>query len=333
MSEIINLACGYGGKDSRDLIENTILPILGGADINGNDATVFEVSSKFMAISTDSFVIYPLFFKGGDIGKLAVAGSVNDILARGALPKYLTCSFIIEEGFSLSNFKAILSSMREEADENFCSIITGDTKVVRKGECDGLFINTTALGFLEHNVDIQPSKIQEGDIVIISGTLGDHECSVMLSREDFSVSANIISDCGGLRSLLEPVLKGNFNIKAMRDPTRGGLAATLNEMVLESCKTITIYEDKIPVKDEVKGFCQITGMNYLSMANEGKMIIVIGKEHAMNVLNLLKSHEKGKNAQIIGEVSSCEQNHLIMETLITKKIVPMPYFNQLPRIC
>ena len=332
MTDTITLSCGFGGKASRELIEEIIFPIFNDNIHNGNDAALLNIGNKNIAVSTDSFVISPIFFPGGNIGKLAVAGSVNDVLTRGAMPKFLTCSFIIEEGFLTSDFIEILKSIKDEADKNGCTIVTGDTKVLRRGECDGVFINTTAIGIIDHNLNIEPKQISNGDKIILTGTIGDHEAAITLARENLPFDCDIVSDCGGLRSIIEPLIDSHINIKTMRDPTRGGLAATLNELILDSGLGMNIWEDCLPINDTVRYFCQITGIDPLSLANEGKMIIIVAPADEVKTLEILKELPLGKSASTIGTVTA-DKNYLVLETIVSKRIIPMPSFAQLPRIC
>jgi len=328
----ITLNQGFGGKDSNELISNVIFKTLysdiNSNIINGNDAAIVDNN---IAISTDSFVVSPIFFTGGNIGKLCVAGTVNDILTAGAVPKYLTLAFIIEEGFLLSDLEEILLSIRKEAIKNNVEVITGDTKVLPKGLCDGIYINTTGIGYIKKTYN--PKNIKVGDKIIISGTVGDHEAALTLIREKFPFDADIASDCSGLAPLLVPLISDDYNIKAMRDPTRGGLAATLNELTVQCGNSFTLYEDKLPIKDEVRGFCEITGFDLLSFASEGKMIIFADKDSADSVVKELKKHELGQNACVIGEVTEEENSLVLLKTIAGKRIIPMPNFSQLPRIC
>ena len=272
-----------------------------------------------------------LFFYEKSIGHLCVAGSVNDVLTCGAVPKYLTLSFIIEEGFETEKLTKILCDIKEEAYNNNVKIITGDTKVVPKGTCDCIYINTSCIGEVIKNYS--PYNIEAGDKIILTGTVGDHEAALTILRNELPFNAEIKSDAAGLAEMLAPMLYKDFHIKAMRDPTRGGLAATLNELAIQSKKDFIVFEDKVPVKKEVKAFCEITGLDKFLFASEGKMIIFVGKDKAESVIDYLKTFEKGKNATIIGEVRDNKDSKVYLKTLVGTRILPMPTGSQLPRIC
>ena len=329
--ETITLNHGYGGSYTNKLINDLIFKILYSdcQNINGNDGAVVDLNGK-IALSTDSFVVSPVFFKEKSIGHLCVAGSCNDVLTCGAVPKYLTLSFIIEEGFSLNDFEKILTHIKEEANKNNVLVVTGDTKVVPKNSCDGIYINTACVG--EVKKDYNPKNIQVGDKIILSGTVGDHEACLTILRNELPFVSEIKSDVSGLSQMLVPLLE-NFNVKAMRDPTRGGLAATLNELSGQSKKEFLIYENKIPVKDEVKGFCEITGLDKFIFASEGKMIIFASSEEAEKIVDFLHTTENGKNAKIIGEVVSEDSSKVFLKTIVGKRVLPMPTGSGLPRIC
>lgn len=328
----ISLSCGYGGKDTNDLVNNLIFEILykGEENDNGCDGAVLPIGEK-LAVSTDSFVVSPVFFWDKSIGNLCVAGSVNDVLTCGAEPLYLTLSFIIEEGFFYDDLKKILSDIRDEAQKNSVKIVTGDTKVVPKGMCDGIYINTACMGTARKNYS--PKNIETGDKIILTGTLGDHEACLTILRNSMPFVSEIKSDAAGLAEMLVPLLYTDSGIKAMRDPTRGGLAATLNELAQQSRKSFLVKESRIPVKDEVSAFCEITGLDRYVFANEGKMIIFVSEEKSEKILNYLKTTEKGKNAEIIGEVTDENNGRVYLKTLVGKRLLPMPSGSQLPRIC
>lgn len=328
----INLNHGFGGEDTNKLINNLIFNILYSdcENINGNDGAVVSGSEK-IAISTDSFVVSPIFFGEKSIGHLCVAGSVNDVLTCGAVPKYLTLSFVIEEGFSIEKLEKILLDIKDEANKNQVLVVTGDTKVVPKGNCDGIYINTACVGFVKK--DYNPINIEIGDKIILTGTVGDHEASLTILRNELPFESNIKSDVSGLGEILVPLLENNYNIKAMRDPTRGGLAATLNELTNQSHKSFLINEKDIPVNEEVKAFCEITGLDKFIFASEGKMIIFVSDEDADKLVEYLHETELGKNAKIIGEVVENDNHKVFLKTLIGKRVLPMPSKAQLPRIC
>lgn len=328
----INLNHGFGGEDTNKLINELIFKTLYSdcENINGNDGAIVDGCEK-IAMSTDSFVVSPIFYGEKSIGNLCVAGSVNDVLTCGAVPKFLTLSFIIEEGFSIEKLEKILLDIKEEANKNKVTIITGDTKVVPKGNCDGIYINTACVGYVKK--DYNPKNIKIGDKIILTGTIGDHEAALTILRNELPFESNIKSDVSGLSEILCPLLERNFNIKAMRDPTRGGLAATLNELTVQSNKSFLINEKNVPVNDQVKAFCDITGLDKFIFASEGKMIIFVSNEDADSLIEYLHSTKLGKNAKIIGDVIESENNRVFLKTLIGNRVLPMPSKAQLPRIC
>ncbi|MBQ0106193.1 MAG: hydrogenase expression/formation protein HypE [Armatimonadetes bacterium] len=328
----ICLECGYGGWATNELVNNLIFDILYEKEenVNGNDGAVLSGCEK-IAVSTDSFVVSPLFFGEKSIGVLCIAGSVNDVLTCGAEPKYITLSFIIEENFEINDLKKILWDIKEEAKKNGVKIVTGDTKVVPKGMCDGIYINTACVGYVKK--DYSPKNIEPGDRIILTGTLGDHEACLTILRNNLPFESSVKSDAGGLCEMLVPLLEADFGIKAMRDPTRGGLAATLNELSGQAGKDFLIYEKNIPVNDEVRAFCEITGLDKFTFANEGKMLIFVKAEKAEELLDYLRSWEKGRDAAIIGEVCEETDRRVWLKTLVGKRVLPMPRGSQLPRIC
>jgi len=336
MNEFITLACGSGGKLTHQLINEIFYKYFkNDMLLEGGDSAVFTVKNGRMAFTTDSYVISPIFFKGGNIGKLAVCGTVNDLTVSGACPRYISCGFIIEEGFSIRELESIAESMADTAKEAGVSIVTGDTKVVPKGCADRIFINTSGIGFVPEGVDLSTKNIKEGDKIILSGTMGDHGTAILLERENLKVQSNIVSDCAPLNSLIEPVIKKLPSaIRVMRDPTRGGVATTLNELIAGSGLSITLYEGSLPVKDEVKGICEMLGMDPLHMANEGKVIIIADGDQADGVIKILKESPYGKDATIIGTVTDIFPDKVFMSTLAGgSRIIDMLTGDQLPRIC
>lgn len=326
----IELSHGYGGSQSGDLINNLIFDILYSESphLNGNDGASLFFKDN-IAISTDSFVVSPLFFGEKSIGHLCVAGSVNDVLTCGAVPKYLTLSFIIEEGFEIESLKKILLDIKEEYQKNSVQIVTGDTKVVPQGLCDGIYINTACLG--EIKKIFSPKNIKPGDKILLTGTIGDHEAYLTILRNNLPFKSHIESDVAGLSPVLVPLLEKNFNIKAMRDPTRGGLAATLNELSSQCGYDFVVEDRKIPVNDEVKAFCEITGLDKYTFASEGKMIIFVDPKDAEDLALYLKTFDE--NAGIIGEVQDKKNSKIFLKTLVGTRVLPMPYAGNLPRIC
>lgn len=337
----ITLAHGSGGKAMHELVEGLFLeyfqnPILASLE----DQAVFEVEAGRLAFTTDSFVVDPLFFPGGDIGRLAVSGTVNDLAMSGARPLYLSAGFIIEEGMAIEDLKRILLSMRESAEEAGVHIVTGDTKVVQKGGADKIFINTAGIGVIESQAHISASRARTGDKVILSGAIGDHGTTIMIARGDLELETDIESDAAPLNLLVEDMLKETARVQSveaihcLRDPTRGGLATTLNEIALSSEVCIEIHEDRIPVREEVKGACEILGLDPLYVANEGKLVAIVAAEVAESLVGRMKENLKGRDACIIGEVKAEPQGIVAMVTGFGgTRIVDMLVGEQLPRIC
>jgi len=335
MTERITLAHGSGGKLTRQLIERIFYPHFANEILQtGDDAAQITVSGGTLAYTTDSFVITPLFFKGGDIGKLAVCGTVNDLATSGARPLALSCGFILEEGLDIGRLERIVASMAETARNCGVRIVTGDTKVVPKGAADQIFINTSGIGIIPEGCQISASRARPGDAVIITGTLGDHGAAILLEREELNITAEIASDCAPLHHLVSRVLAEVRDIHVLRDPTRGGLASTLNEIAEQSGTGILIWEKEIPVRPEVRGICEMLGMDPLYLANEGKMVMILPEESAGKAVELLRRDPLGKDARIIGRVLREPARKVLLETVAgTKRIVDMPAGDPLPRIC
>ena len=332
MDEIISLDYGSGGKKTARLIEKLILPRLDnpalrelgdGAIVSGGEKLVF---------STDSFVVSPLFFPGGDIGKLSVCGTVNDLSMCGAEPKYLSCSFIIEEGFPFSQLERIVASMAAQCEKAGVQIVTGDTKVVEKGRGDGIYINTAGIGVLRHP-GLSPGNIRPGDKVLVSGFVGDHGTAVMLARNQM-MQGEIASDCAALNGLTEAILTAAPGVRVLRDPTRGGVATTLNEFVEGTALGIELEEARIPVRPQVQAACNMLGLDPLYCANEGKLLAVVAPEDADKVLAAMKNHELGTDAAIIGEVTERYPGKLTLRTAFGgSRVLQKLSGAQLPRIC
>ena len=287
-----------------------------------------------LAITTDSYVIDPLFFPGGDIGKLAVTGTVNDLAVGGAIPLYLTCGMIIEEGMSTEDLHKIVSSMKETAVQTGVGIVTGDTKVVPRGAADKLFINTTGVGVIPAEVDINSRKAKAGDVVIINGHIGDHGAAVVDARGEMSLRNSIKTDCQPLNALIAEMLDICPNIHCMRDATRGGLATVLNEFAKNSNAGIRLDESAIPVREEVRGICEILGLDPLYLANEGKLVTVVSECDAEKLIHVMKKHPAGKHSAIIGNVTEAPAKTVVLSTLFGgERIVDMLVGEQLPRIC
>lgn len=332
MDEIISLDYGSGGKKTARLIEKLILPRLDNPALRAlGDGAILDGGEK-LVFSTDSFVVNPLFFPGGDIGKLSVCGTVNDLSMCGAEPKYLSCSFIIEEGFPLSQLEQIVESMAAQCRKSGVQIVTGDTKVVEKGRGDGVYINTAGIGILRHS-GLGPETIRPGDRVIVSGFVGDHGTAVMLARNRM-MQGEIASDCAALNGLTEAILSAAPGVRVLRDPTRGGVATTLNEFVEGTALGIELEEAEIPVRPQVQAACDMLGLDPLYCANEGKLLAVVAPEAEEAVLAAMHSHELGADAAVIGEVSSRYPGKLSLRTAFGgSRVLQKLSGAQLPRIC
>ena len=332
--EKILLTHGSGGKLAHELVEKSFVkafdnPLLDKLD----DSAVIDFSGR-LAFTTDSYVVSPIFFPGGDIGKLAVCGTVNDLAMCGAKPLYLSLSFIIEEGLPQSELKKIVESVQRAAQEAGVKIVTGDTKVVHRGSADELFINTAGIGIIPEGVDISGSNATPGDKVLLSGPIGDHGIAVLSKREGLSFSTQLESDCAPLNGLVDEMLNASSNIHCLRDPTRGGLATILNELAKQSKVSIRIEEEKVPVRDEVLAACEMLGLDPLYIANEGRLVAVVPAEDADKILKAMRGNHYGKEASLIGEVSAKNPGRVVMSTTIGAfRIVDMMVGDPLPRIC
>ena len=331
----IILGHGGGGKLSAELVEHLFLPAFRNEQLEGlGDAAVFNINGSRLAMSTDSFVVRPLFFPGGNIGELAVNGTVNDIAMSGATPLYLSAGFIIEEGLPLATLGAIVDSMAAAAQKAGVRLITGDTKVVDKGHGDGVYINTSGVGVIPEGVHIGPHRAQPGDVVILSGTIGDHGMAVMSVREGLAFETTIESDTAALNHLVAAMLAVTNDIHVLRDPTRGGVASTLNEIAQSSQVGIVLDERKLPVKTAVRSACELLGMDPLFVANEGKLLAIVPAAAAEAVLAAMQAHPLGEEAAVIGQVVSQHPGMLVAKTGIgATRVVAMQIGEQLPRIC
>jgi hydrogenase expression/formation protein HypE len=334
MEDKILLAHGSGGKLSHDLVKHNFVPLFDNAFLNKlDDSAVFELQGR-LAFTTDSYVVNPIFFPGGDIGKLAVCGTVNDLSVMGAVPKYLSIGLIIEEGLLLSELKRVMESIRRAAQEAGVKIVTGDTKVVNKGGADRLFINSSGVGVIPEGVDISGSNARVGDKVILSGSIGDHGIAVISLREGLQFSSSVKSDCAPLNKLVAEMLASGAEIHCMRDPTRGGLASTLNEFASSSSVGIRIYEQNIPVHEGVQAACEMLGFDPLYVANEGKLVAVVAEKWAEKLIDIMHKNKYGKEAAIVGEVVPEHPGRVVMKTKMgASRIVDMLVGEQLPRIC
>ena len=332
MDEIISLDYGSGGKKTARLIEKLIVPRLDNPALRElGDGAIVDGGEK-LVFSTDSFVVSPLFFPGGDIGKLSVCGTVNDLSMCGAEPKFLSCSFIIEEGFPFSQLERIVASMAAQCEKAGVQIVTGDTKVVEKGRGDGIYINTAGIGVLRHP-GLSPGNIRPGDKVLVSGFVGDHGTAVMLARNQM-MQGEIASDCAALNGLTEAILTAAPGVRVLRDPTRGGVATTLNEFVEGTALGIELEEAWIPVRPQVQAACDMLGLDPLYCANEGKLLAVAAPADADKVLAAMKNHELGTEAAIIGEVTERYPGKLTLRTAFGgSRVLQKLSGAQLPRIC
>jgi len=334
--EKVMLAHGSGGQMMHDLIGNLFLRHFSNNILNEQtDAAILPVGLSEIAFTTDSFVIDPLFFPGGNIGKLAVCGTVNDLAVSGAEPLYISASFIIEEGFPMSDLEIIVESLAAEANKAGVMIVTGDTKVVNKGKCDKLFINTAGIGSVrskDHHIS-KALNIQPGDVIIVNGTIGDHGMAIMNARESFNFRTSVESDCASLNHLIRKVLDTS-SVKFMRDPTRGGVATVLNELVDKIHLGIEIDESALPLNNGVKAMCELLGFDPLHVANEGKVIIVAAETDAAAILEMLKQDDLGINSTIIGKVVNDHPGKVVLRNETGgRRIVDSLTGDQLPRIC
>jgi len=326
---------GSGGKLSNNLIAEMILPAFNNPFLSQlDDGAVFEIDGKRYAFSTDSYVVDPIFFPGGNIGDLAVNGTINDIAMCGASPLYLSAGLIIEEGFSIMDLQKILKAMSAASERAGVKVVTGDTKVVPKGSVDKIFINTSGIGLIPEKVNISGKNAQPGDKIILSGSIADHGIAILTQREALSFDSPLYSDTAPLNHMVNRMLSVTRDINALRDPTRGGVGTTLNEIAIQSDVGIKIYEKKILVKKTVASVCELLGFDPLYIANEGKLLAFVKSEHAEKVLSAIRDDSCGKDASVIGEVVSSHPGKVVMETDIGgERIIDFLIGEQLPRIC
>jgi len=335
-AEQIVMGHGAGGRMSHQLIQKAFLPAFQNPALNaGDDAALVEPELRQrLSISTDAHVVSPLFFPGGDIGKLAVCGTVNDVAMLGAKPLYLTAGFILEEGLQMDTLQRVIESMKVAAEEAGVQIVAGDTKVVQRGKADGLYITTAGVGVISEEVAVSGANTKVGDAVILSGTIGDHGIAVLGARGELGFQSSIQSDVAPLNHLIEAMLDASPNIHVLRDPTRGGLATTLNEIATQSNVGIILQEQSIPVHPEVNAACEMLGFDPLYIANEGKLVCFVPHEDAEKVLSVMKKTRYGKEAVVIGEVAEEPKGRVLMKTAIgSTRVVDMLAGEMLPRIC
>lgn len=341
----ILLAHGSGGQLSHELIEKVFLPRLGNAVLTSlDDSADLSLAALLvggensagsrLAFTTDSYVVKPLFWAGGNIGRLAISGTVNDLSMVGARPLYLTAGFIVEEGLTMSVLAEIVDAMKATAEEAGVTVVAGDTKVVEKGSADGLFINTAGIGLIPPTRHISGHNARPGDVVLVSGFIGDHGIAVLSQREGLEFGTDIVSDVAPLNGLVEAMLEVSSKVRVLRDPTRGGLATTLNEIAQQSNVGIEVFEDKVPVRDGVAAACELLGYDPLYVANEGKLVAVVAPEDADRVLEAMRRHRYGEHAAIIGRVAAEPKGKVLMKTSIGgTRIIAMLMGELLPRIC
>lgn len=332
MSKTITLAHGNGGAENNELITKVFYKAFKN-DILSKSEDAAVIQNGTLAFSTDSFTVSPLFFNGANIGKLAVCGTCNDLAMMGAKPKYLTCSVIIEEGFEIRELEKIVKSMKEELEVNGAIVVSGDTKVVPKGAVDKIFINTTGIGEILYK-DISSNNITENDLILVSRDIGAHGATIFAAREGMDLETSLKSDCASLYPQVKALIDSGIKITALRDATRGGVSAVLNEWAKQSDICIEIEEEKIPVCDEVKGICEMLGFESLSLANEGTFVLAIPKEDAQKALEVLQTFEYSKTASIIGKVTQQYEQRVILNSQWgTKRFLDIPTGELLPRIC
>ncbi len=335
MSDHVLLGHGGGGLLTRELIESVILPVLDNPLLHPlDDAAILDVEKGKLAFTTDSYVVSPLFFPGGDIGKLAVCGTVNDLAVKGAKPLWMSLGLVLEEGLPLVDLKKVIESVGSAAREAGVKVVTGDTKVVEKGRCDGLYINTAGIGSLVAGSPLGPSAIRPGDAIIVNGFLGDHGVAIMARRSGISFSPEVVSDCACLWDLVRTVLDAGVHVHAMRDLTRGGLAAALCELAGAAGLGLRVWETRLPVRDAVRGACDLLGFEPMAVANEGKMVLFCPSAEAGKVVAILGEHPDGRSAKIVGEVAEGPAGMaLVVSRIGGERVIDMPLGEMLPRIC
>jgi hydrogenase expression/formation protein HypE len=329
------LGHGSGGRLSADLLQSVFLPAFENPMLSRlDDQAIVKVNGECLAFTTDSFVVKPLFFSGGDIGSLAVHGTVNDLAMGGARPLFLSVAFILEEGLPLETLRRVVESFRKAAAAAQVEVVTGDTKVVDKGSCDGMFINTSGIGSVKAGLHLSADLARPGDRILLSGPIGEHGIAILAVREGLEFENPVRSDSAPLHSLVAEMLKTSEGIRCMRDPTRGGLSSSLNEIAARSGVGMTIDERSIPIREEVRGACEMLGLDPLYVANEGKLVAIVEPGAAQPLLETMRRHPLGREAQIIGTVTAEDPGLVVMRTTLgTTRIVDMLAGDQLPRIC
>lgn len=334
MENIITLAHGAGGKQTSELIDRVFKEHFSNPHLTADDAAVLEVEKGKLAFSTDGFIVSPYEFPGGNIGKLSICGTVNDLACMGAEPKFMTCAFVIEEGFSMEKLEEIAEAMEKTAAEAGVKIVAGDTKVAGKGQVDNIFITTTGIGEIVPGVDTSGAYARPGDAVIVTGDVGRHGCTILLARDEYGIDADITSDCAPLWHAVKSIFECTKNIHVIRDATRGGVGTVLYEIAKQSNVGIKLDEESIPVDGAVKGVCGMLGLEPLYLACEGRLVIFAPQEEAETIVKVLKKDKYSEYAAIIGEVISDMPGRVIMKTEIgSETLLPPPGGELLPRIC
>jgi hydrogenase expression/formation protein HypE len=334
-SDRILLGHGSGGKMTAELIARCFLPAFRNEFLDKrDDQAVVDVGGARVALTTDSYVVTPLFFPGGDIGDLAVNGTVNDLAMSGAQPLYLSAAFILEEGFPLADLERIVASMQKAAEAAAVLLVTGDTKVVDRGKADGCFVTTTGLGLITHARTISADRARAGDVVILSGPIADHGTAIMAARADLELETPVVSDTAALHRLVLDMLETNADVHCLRDPTRGGVATALNELARQSGVGVVLDETAIPVREPVRGVCELLGLDPLYVANEGKLLAVVPRTEAGRVVAAMHRHPEGREARVVGEVVEDADRRVVLKTAVGgRRIIDMLHGQQLPRIC
>lgn len=334
MDNVVKLAHGAGGRQTSELIEKVFKAHFANDSFTADDAAVLNVGSGKLAMTTDGFIVSPFEFPGGNIGKLSICGTINDLSCMGAKPLYMTCAFVIEEGFPMDKLEEIAAAMEKTAAEVGVKIVAGDTKVAGKGQVDKVFITTTGIGCLTDGVDTSGAYARKGDMIIVTGDVGRHGCTILLEREDLGIEADIKSDCAPLWNTVKSVIDEVPDIHVIRDATRGGVGTVLYEIANESNVGINIESESVPVNPAVKGVCGMLGLDPLYLANEGTMVMIVPEDKADKVIEILQNDKYGKNAAIIGEITDDMVGSVILTTEIgTKTMLPQPGGELLPRIC
>jgi len=333
--ETVQLAHGGGGRLMRELIESLIVPAFDNPALaRRHDSAVLAIAAQRLAFTTDSYVVHPRFFPGGDIGKLAVCGTVNDLAMAGAQPLYMSVGFILEEGLPLEELRRVVLSMREAALASGVALVTGDTKVVDRGKGDGLFVNTSGIGIVDAGVDIQPRRVRGGDAVLVSGDIGRHGIAVLSVRDGLAFAAPVESDCAALHELVAALLDAGITLHCLRDPTRGGVASALNEIALDAGVGIEVEEEKVPVSDVVAGACELLGLDPLYVACEGRLLAILPESEAERALAVLRAHPLGRDAARIGMVHESPAGVVSVRTRLgSARLLDLLSGEQLPRIC